>query len=250
MKIEKLACCLAKPMNAIRDLVSKVNELVDGVNNLPEGGGGSEQPSTPERVVLIPETAFSLNEEIGGFILTPFNADIPLPGSVIEVNYNGAKYECEMVLFYGSQDGYMIGNLQMFGINYGNMDAPFTIIVQSKDSVMMATNDGATEVVLSIVQKAGPSTDKIIRNHFTYEITEKSAGVVGYNVISIEKTFFELKQAIDSGNIIQCIGRIEESATDIIFNVYTVSNEAIVFTTGGTITLTFELTQDNTANMF
>lgn len=44
MNIEKLTCCLAKPMNAIRDLVSKVNEIItvhnDHLENHPSGGGG------------------------------------------------------------------------------------------------------------------------------------------------------------------------------------------------------------------
>lgn len=38
--IEKLTCCLAHPMNALRTLKEKINEVVDAVNNLPEGGGG------------------------------------------------------------------------------------------------------------------------------------------------------------------------------------------------------------------
>lgn len=50
MKIEKLACCLAKPMNAIRDLAAKVNELItahnDHLENHPSGGGGGGS-STP-----------------------------------------------------------------------------------------------------------------------------------------------------------------------------------------------------------
>ena len=70
MKIEKLACCMARPMNAIRDLVAKVNEIITAHNehteNHPSGGGGSE--SVHEIMVV---TAQITGEENGGLKITP-----------------------------------------------------------------------------------------------------------------------------------------------------------------------------------
>lgn len=40
MKIEKLACCLAHPVTALRAIKEKVNEIIDGLELVEAGGGG------------------------------------------------------------------------------------------------------------------------------------------------------------------------------------------------------------------
>lgn len=56
MKIEKLACCLAHPVTALRSIKEKVNEIIDAVENLPAGGGSSSGGSGGPGVIAINAT--------------------------------------------------------------------------------------------------------------------------------------------------------------------------------------------------
>lgn len=65
MKIEKLACCLAHPVTALRAIKEKVNEIIDGLEDVQAGGGGSAGAT------LIEYTATGeVNENVGGYVLT------------------------------------------------------------------------------------------------------------------------------------------------------------------------------------
>lgn len=74
MKIEKLACCLAKPMNAIRDLAEKVNEVIaahnDHLENHPSGGGGGGE-STGAGVAILKVNCTT--EDMASFTVTSFD---------------------------------------------------------------------------------------------------------------------------------------------------------------------------------
>lgn len=77
--LEKLTCCLAHPMTALRTLKNKINEvitahnaLVNKVDNLPTGGGsgdtGGGSASSPGMLVI---TAPITGEVDGGLRITP-----------------------------------------------------------------------------------------------------------------------------------------------------------------------------------
>ena len=66
MKIEKLACCLAHPVTALRSIKAKVDEIIEAVNHIAltggSGGGGS---------FLVNCSTTPLDEEGTSFALTP-----------------------------------------------------------------------------------------------------------------------------------------------------------------------------------
>lgn len=68
--IEKLSCCLAHPMTALRTLKDKLNEVITGhnalvkkVDNLPAGGGGGGGSNPPANMFIF---TVDFNEAVPG----------------------------------------------------------------------------------------------------------------------------------------------------------------------------------------
>lgn len=129
MKIEKLACCLAHPVTALRAIKEKIDEIIDGhngltgeVNNLKlTGGGGSGSGS----VVWVTFSELSSSTVEGGItqgIIADFAftfaelVELYEAGALLIVNYNQGN---QSLFFPVSQ--YTVGEQFIFTLNLSAM---------------------------------------------------------------------------------------------------------------------------------
>ena len=175
MTLEKLSCCLAHPMNALRNLKQKINEVIaafnDHLENHPagEGGGGGEpqlqadwnqqdstavdfiknKPFGDENVSFVPTQSFT--DEVDGALLTfDLTPDIGTPLTII---YDGLSYPCEAGDFYGM--GVAAGNTDLLMGGTGD-GSPLVMWAQGQ-CVVMAVEKNVPHTISVI----GTKTNKI-----------------------------------------------------------------------------------------
>lgn len=124
--LEKLTCCLAHPMTALRTLKNKINEvitahneLVNKVDNLPAGGGGgggSSEPVTGGAGVAILNASCQFDPQnrvlSDGVGFTPFT-------KLAECYEGGGLVWCRLSLMMGDM---LLGSLECAPVSFeGNL---------------------------------------------------------------------------------------------------------------------------------
>lgn len=194
-------------------------------------GGGS---STPAPVVILPETELASAGE-GQFTLTTPLHEIPSPGDVVRIVYNGATYECTCEMKYGGDDAIVFGNLAPLDIGItGNNGAPFAFLIPV--TALDADEDGNPDVYAVLVPLDG-ATDATVEVVKVYSYKSKgetfrvdvAVNIADREIVNHNKTYGEIKQAFDRGMLPYCIGRYHGGSAQNMFVLSLIDENSVTF---------------------
>ena len=162
---------------------------------VPQGSGDNSGPS---EVVILPETVLTYSEEEGTYV---GNAQsLPEEGKKYVVTYNGTAYDCACWMWEIDPGDFApaFGNSSLVGVEGGNADAPFLIMLGEDEAgglrcVFTLTDDTTPEsVTLSIVEKA--ETASAGGGGLVFNVAMGSDGT-----FTADTTYAEVKAALDAG---------------------------------------------------
>lgn len=185
-----------------------------------ELGGGGE-------IVILPETELTHVEAAGGYIGNI--QSLPEEGKTYVVTYNGTAYDCACWMWEVDPGDFApaFGNSSLVGVEGGNADAPFLIMLAEDEAGVLQclftpTDDTTPEsVTLSIVEKAETSSagggGLFVVNLVKGEQMEESP-IPQYPTafaVEIDKTFAEVLAAFKAGNRVECRETAEDGSVTI-----------------------------------
>lgn len=193
-------------MNEMQKMIAIAKKFVGG------SSGSAE-------VVILPETVLTADPDSGQVsITTPLQAPVA-DGDVVSINYNGTAYECTGVDVEGMGVGF--GNLTAAGLEGGNPDAPFVVVLapeggeQDNEGVIsyiygiVIPMDGSTSITLSIIKTGEADSGGESAGGGAYIATV--TGEDNTN-LSADKSYDATKAAILGGKMV-CIRLENETGT-------------------------------------